>query len=293
MSNPVILSTSSLWSSSPFGVSERDWSGYIQAGLMGLEVSLNFSQIDSWCHSLQNGQIALPSSSLKVSDKVHHICAQTQAHSLKQLILSPHTRIHLDDLKHLPVKRRAWLFDQLKTIYAKTGINRFLMHPDEVSIDSWRSLLSVWPESLELSFENMDLFKKSFKSLGEAGDLLDACPKLSMTFDLCHWLELGKGSDDPELISFFERYHKRISAIHFSVPESESIAYDLAERASCRHFLWSESNIEIKPDFFALWPSNAALVLEGMVPARKPELLSDEISLLSQGLYQDVKRRAA
>lgn len=286
MSNPVVLSTSSLWSSSPFGVSDLEWSSYIQAGLMGLEIHLSFAQIDSWCDKLQQGEIVLPQ---RTPNSVYAIPSL----ALKHLILSPHTRIHLDDLKNLPVKRRAWLFDQLKTIYAITGINKFLMHPDEVSIDSWRSLVSVWPEHLELSFENMDLFKKSFKSLGEAEDLLDACPKLSMTFDLCHWLELGKGSDDPELVSFFERYQERISTIHFSVPESESAAYDLTERASCRHFLWSESNLEIQPDFFALLPSNAPLVLEGMVPARKSELLTQEISLLSQGLYQDVKRQAA
>ncbi|MCI5065999.1 sugar phosphate isomerase/epimerase [bacterium] len=191
-----------------------------------------------------------------------------------------HNSIHLAALYNLPREKDRWMARTLNEISAHLNICEFTIHPDDTLTERWKGILEELRPEISLSVENMDKNKNNFQSLEEFEALFDEVPNLKMTFDICHWLELGHSESSSELLSFLERHSSRISKVHFSVPSTTSPNYGEGELAECSHFLAHDSGHSISPSFFGAFSKDSYWVLEGLIPLNTPSSLLDEMRYL-------------
>ena len=239
--------------------------------LDGFELYANFDSLGDWCERLCSGTQCLPGPWKCLDEK------------LQERILSlPHNRLHLSPLNKLAPGQEIWLARQLKLINQITGIDVFTTHPDSLSKKRLREIAAVMPKEVILSIENMDLRKDNFQTFSEIKAALDANPRVMLTLDICHWLELGGTLNSRKLLKFLSLYNNRVSTLHFSMPQSSLIDYQLQEQIETNHFLYFGSEAEIQRSFISYLTKDVAYVIEGVVPIGGFSFLEAEIDFISQ-----------
>jgi hypothetical protein len=168
----------------------------------------------------------------------------------------------------------------INSVYESTGIQRFVVHPDEAGPTKLLAIAADLRPEVSISIENMDPRKNSFRSLEEVSALLNLHERFSVTLDICHWIENGNSSESEDLLQFLSLYNERVTGIHFSVPSSGDSVYRLHPEIETTHYLASGSNVNISDSFFGAIPLYAAVVIEGVIPQRGLHLLERDISLL-------------
>lgn len=237
-------------------------------GLAGFEIPVRFEELEPWIAALRNGSLELPGSLARVPG---HVAAA---------ILAKSNSVHLECLKKLTPGAERWLCKQLRSIRRLLGISDFVIHPDEVGINRWRQLGGYLPSEVNLCVENMDVRKRDFQTPAEFEALFAAVPAACMTFDVCHWIELGFDQHDPELLAFVARHEARIRNMHFSVPHSTAAMY--VPHPEILHKLAVGSGTEVSPALIRALPEGCAITIEGYLPPGCEATLAAEISLLSE-----------
>lgn len=239
-------------------------------GLSGVELFLPHDHVESWIGALEKGGPCLP----------HRYGCLTPALQRKILRL-PCNSVHLDDLKNLSDYSYEWLVAAIKLISNEIHCIEFTTHPDELSLAELGIVNELFQFDCTLSIENMDCRKSNCRELTEIANILEHCPNLSCTFDLCHWLENGRDVAEPELFDFMTKYRERISKIHFSVPASIAPDYLARPEIETFHFLGQESGNLNASKFLSDFEHFEKWVIEGIVPPGSEQLLNQEISRLS------------
>jgi hypothetical protein len=188
-------------------------------------------------------------------------------------------RIHLPPVKTLRASQVPAVGRALHDL-VETGLIAAVTHPDGASVAQWDALVSVLPERLRLTVENMDCQKMSFQRLTEITDLLRRYPRLNATFDICHWLELGRHIIDSELYLFASINRERVDTIHYSVPTSLASDYGDAAEAGERHFIAHGSGWETLRPLFKVFCGVRDIVIEGGVPFGATKLFEGELAEL-------------
>ncbi len=188
-------------------------------------------------------------------------------------------RIHLPPVKTLRASEVPIVGRALHHL-VETGLVAAVTHPDGASVGQWDALVSVLPDRLRLTVENMDCQKLSFQRLSEITDLLRRYPRLNATFDICHWLELGRHLIDSDLYLFASINRERVDTIHYSVPSSSAFDYSDAVAAGERHFIANDSGWETLRPLFKVFCGVRDIVIEGGVPFGATELFEGELAEL-------------
>jgi hypothetical protein len=217
-------------------------------------------------------------------------------HLQSRIIASLHS-IHLPSLGNLKEDEKLLLAHRVRHAYETGLCCEFTIHPDNTSFQDWRMFLQTMPDGSIISVENMDREKQNYKTLSELKLLMDLFPQLHITFDICHWLELGHPSDCRDLLELFEDYHGRISKVHFSAPSSSASWYSPAQGMQDNHNLVSNSGWNISPDFYGAL-SNVPFVMEGGIPLGCIEAIVGEVELIRQNTtrtstFRERTKRAA
>lgn len=249
--------------------------------VQGAEFDISFRELDSWANLVAKGRKVLPKR------------FQGMSQDIQSLILKSKTlSIHLDSFEHLDSGKEEWLGKILQQLYLDLGVKSFTLHPDSVSKSRWVKILENLPSQVTLSIENMDSQKSCFQSLTEVNTLLKNYPKLSCTFDWCHWLETSKTFNLEEVESFFCLQTERIDKVHFSIPSTSSKSYRHFNKLESKHYLNFDS--QEFPEFpITQIGNNVIWVIEGSVPAWNKAHLLGEINLIRELCSSQQIREAA
>lgn len=212
--------------------------------------------------------------------------------ALQARIVANLKSIHLPSLGYLNRHEKSHLAHSVRHAYETGLCSEFTIHPDKTSFEDWKTFLKQLPKEAIISVENMDKDKQNYRTLGELIYLLDSLPQLHVTFDICHWLELGHQSDSGDLLQFLGDYGERISKIHFSAPRSHAAWYNVTQGMQDNHNLVANSGWNISEAFFKA-VKNVPFVMEGGIPIGCVEGIVSEVELIRRnvGLDLAVKER--
>jgi hypothetical protein len=159
-------------------------------------------------------------------------------------------------------------------VHRLTGISQFVFHPDESEIRRIAMVSDFLPDDIHLSVENMDIEKRNFQSLAEVDRLLDSVPGVTLTFDMCHWLEMGFDLESPALRAFLVKHRDRFRILHCSAHKSDHDIYK--DYGFIKHRMLLGSGVTLTPSFLELLPGDCTVTLEGYVPlGRSQEALTE------------------
>ena len=219
-------------------------------------------ELYDWCLRLERDSCALPNSFSHLSERCR-----------SNIVTSRFLSLHLPSLKDVvDVSRFA---RAVELVRKKLGISEFTIHPDETTLSRWSELLNKTGDEIHYSVENMDTRTLQYGPLYEIAAILESFPRLSCTFDMCHWLE--RGQDILELNSFLAGYSNRISKVHYSVPRSEALFY--RKYSGINHHAVFRSEWRLVPALSAILDGTYPLVCEGFIPLGSTRALKGEIEL--------------
>lgn len=173
---------------------------------------------------------------------------------------------------HLPTKGyKKWLKD-LKKHQDTLKLNCLIIHPNLV--DDWEEL-EKYP--LPILIENMDNYKKRFKTTKEIKDLFKRHPRLKMCLDLNHLKSNGL-QDASKWLSDFK---KNIAQIHLSALDKGY--YKKWAEKNLRHSLYLYNKSELL-DLKNLKLKQYPITLEATLPPNRWDIIKKEFNLVKENL---------
>jgi hypothetical protein len=222
----------------------------------------------------------LPTLAQNRSNKKHILTSRfncLSAHTIATISRS--LRLHLPSLSTLSLDYRGQLTDALGILY-ESGVSTAVVHPDDATREQWEAIITSAPHGMHITVENMDIRKSSFKRLTEVARLLVQYPSLYATFDVCHWVELGRSPVDSELYLFVSMNFPRIDSLHYSAPSSQATPYLLSPDPTECHYMVEGSSWGSLVTIPRLFSETTEIVLEGGVPVHGGHLLERELRAL-------------
>lgn len=238
-----------------------------RGSIQGVELGASHLELERWAARLRSDRHALPEP------------FSFSPGCRRALLELPRNTLHLPDLSSIDPTDFCGFCERIRRIFEYTEIAEVTAHPSSCDLGHFEQLLEVWPSEVALSIENMDPRAANCQDIEELLKFLSASPAVKLTFDLCHWLELGRGLAGAALLRHTELLQRKLSKIHFSSPLRSEAYCDYPE-ISTHHYLMAPTSTILPRDFLGALPLATLWVLEGVVPPGRIDLLEREAELL-------------
>ncbi|MCB0328857.1 MAG: hypothetical protein KDD70_04315 [Bdellovibrionales bacterium] len=246
-----------------------EWSSFVD----GFEILLSWPELIEFSERVRNTEIEIPGE-----------CASLTNEAMRTILDSSAFSIHVHDLKELSVEKRSQALTAINGLTDRFSHLTLVFHADEAPQILLDQIVPNLTSPRRCTIENMCPQKRELISLSEVAAFLDRYPELSLTFDICHWLEANSQETSlKEVSDFMASYGNRVRSIHVSVPTSAYSGYK--KENFTRHHLLTRSDFPFHEVFRLVLSSASAdvrCVSEGYFPVSFGNLVEEEIDYLKQ-----------